>query len=567
MKAKKISFQILFIISFVSVSAQLPYLQKEGQVTKMMVNGKPFLIIGGEFHNSTSSSIGHMDKAGIWGTIAKGNYNTIIASASWELVEAAEGKFNFDEIDYLINNARENDVKIVLIWFASWKNGISSYIPGWIKRDQGKYPLVQTSDGTCLNVLSPVSNENAMKADAKAFSALMRHIRETDKENTVIMIQVENEVGVISSARDFSPAAEKAWKSNVPKDLMDYLKAHKGLLFPELEKIWAANGNKTKGNWEEVFGVSHTNTDNWQEYAFYTEEIFMAYHYAKYIGYVTNEGKKELNLPMYCNAWLKSPTSKYPGKFPSGGPLPEVLDVWRGAGPAIDFLAPDIYTDEYDWVLKQFSCSGNPIFIPESTFDISKELYAIGEFDALGFSPFGLDIESRMINFYNPDSAGLKNLYKGNGILSEMDQLILSNYGSGKMRGMFVDEAATRQSVEIGDFIISATLMQSALQKTADPSSESVRKSRKTGGVLIIQEGDEEFYIIAKDVMISFDLKDKSSKLHAVTESVDEGTFINGEWKRGRRLNGDEGYVVRFGEVNALKVVLFKSEYDNRILY
>jgi len=243
------------------------------------------------------------------------------------------------------------------------------------------------------------------------------------------------------------------------------------------------------------------------------------------------------------------------------------LDVWRAAGPAIDFLAPDIYTDEYDWVLKQFSSSGNPIFIPESTFDISKELYAIGEFDALGFSPFGLDIESRMINFYNPDSAGLKNLYKGNGILSEMDQLILSNYGSGRMRGMFVDEAATRQSVEIGDFIISATLMQSALQQTADPSSGSVRKSRKTGGVLIIQEGDEEFYIAAKDVMISFDLKDKSSKLHAVTESVDEGTFINGEWIRGRRLNGDEGYVVRFGEVNALKVVLFKSEYDNRILY
>jgi hypothetical protein len=567
MKAKKISFQILFIISFVSVSAQLPYLQKEGQVTKMMVNGKPFLIIGGEFHNSTSSSIGHMDKTGIWGTIAKGNYNTIIASASWELVEPAEGKFNFDEIDYLINNARENDVKIVLIWFASWKNGISSYIPGWVKRDQGKYPLVQTSDGAHLNVLSPVSNENAMKADAKAFSALMRHIRVTDKDNTVIMMQVENEVGVISSARDFSPAAEKAWKSNVPKDLMDYLKAHKGSLFPELEKIWAANGNKTKGNWEEVFGVSRTNTDNWQEYAFYTEEIFMAYHYAKYIGYVTDEGKKELNLPMYCNAWLKSPTSKYPGKFPSGGPLPEVLDVWRAAGPAIDFLAPDIYTDEYDWVLKQFSSRGNPIFIPESTFDISKELYAIGEFDALGFSPFGLDIESRMINFYNPDSAGLKNLYKGNGILSEMDQLILSNYGSGKMRGMFVDEAATRQSVEIGDFIISATLMQSALQQTADPSSGSVRKSRKTGGVLIIQEGDEEFYIAAKDVMISFDLKDKSSKLHAVTESVDEGTFINGEWIRGRRLNGDEGYVVRFGEVNALKVVLFKSEYDNRILY
>jgi len=566
MKTGRNIIQLLFLFTFIPLQAQLPYLQKSGSVTKMIVDGKPYLMIGGEFHNSTSSSITHMENTGIWSTIKKGNYNTIIASASWELVEPAEGKFNFEQIDYLIRKAQENDLKIVLIWFASWKNGISSYAPGWVKRDQKKFPLVQLSDGTKLNVLSPVGNDNAMKADAAAFSALMRHIKDIDTSHTIIMMQVENEVGVISSPRDFSPAAQKAWRGDVPKELIDYLIAHKGKLFPELEKVWSSNGYKTKGSWEEVFGLSHTNTENWQEYPYYTEEIFMAWHYSKYIGYIAAEGKKVLNLPMYCNAWLKSSSSKYPGKYPSGGPLPAVADIWRAGGPAIDFLAPDIYIDEYEWVLRQFSLNGNPIFIPECTFDIAKELYAISEFDAMGFGPFGLDIRSRMINFHNPDSAGLINLYKGNGILRSMDQLILNNYGSEKMRGLFVDEESIQQSVEMGDFIIKASLMRSQPQQPVDkPGTGS--GSRKTGAALIIRTGDEEFYIVGKDVMISFDLKDKNSGLHAVTESVDEGTFVNGIWMAGRRLNGDEGYVVRFGDVNVQRIVLFKSQYDDRILY
>ncbi|HOW09960.1 MAG TPA: DUF5597 domain-containing protein [Bacteroidales bacterium] len=557
---------LLFLFTIFPLQAQLPYLQKKGAVTLMISDGKPFLMIGGEFHNSTSSSTAHMENIDIWSTIKKGNYNTIIASASWELVEPAEGKFNFEQIDYLILKARENDLKIVLIWFASWKNGISSYAPGWVKRDQKKFPLAELPDGTKLNVLSPVGNDNAMKADAAAFSALMRHIKDTDTSHTVIMMQVENEVGVISSPRDFSPVARKAWESDVPKKLIDYLIAHKGNLFPELEKVWSANGYKTRGSWEEVFGKSHTNTDNWQEYPYYTEEIFMAWHYALYIGFIAAEGKKELNIPMYCNAWLKSPDSKYPGKFPSGGPLPEVADIWKAAGPAIDFLAPDIYIDEYDRVLKQYSLNGNPIFIPECTFDIAKELYAIGEYDALGFSPFGLDLKSRMINFHNPDSAAVRNLYKGNSILRGMDQLILNNYGSDKMRGLFVDEETSQQSVALGDYVIKASLMRNQQQQPEDkPGTGSV--SRKTGGALIIRTADEEFYIIGKDVMISFDLKDKNSGLHAVTESVDEGTFSEGKWVPGRRLNGDEGYVVRFGEVNVQRVVLFKSQYDSRILY
>ena len=202
-----------------------------------MVDEKPFLMIAGEFHNSTSSSIDYMERIDIWGTIEKAHYNTIIASASWELVEPEEGKYNFGQIDYLIQKARERKLKIVLIWFASWKNGESTYVPGWVKRDQEKYRYVLNAKGETLNILSPVSNEKAMKADAKAFSALMRHIKEVDTDHTVIMMQVQNEVGILTALRDYSPEAERVWGSDVPSDLMAYLQTHKGSLFPELEKV------------------------------------------------------------------------------------------------------------------------------------------------------------------------------------------------------------------------------------------------------------------------------------------------------------------------------------------
>jgi hypothetical protein len=419
-----------------------------------------------------------------------------------------------------------------------------------------------------LNVISPVQNETAMQADARTFSMLMRHIRETDPDHTVIMMQVENEVGVLSSMRDFSPEAEKAWKSDVPADLIAYLQSHKGKLFPELEKVWAANGYKTKGNWETLFGVSTTNTDNWQAYPFYSEELFMAYHYAKYIGTVAAMGKKEKNLPMYCNAWLKQPSGGYPGKFPSGGPLPEVLDVWRAAAPSVDFLAPDIYTDEFDYTLKQFSLGGNPFLIPESTFEISKELFAIGEYDVLGLCPFGIDVNGGDFSMAATDDNTLDNLYLGNALLQQMDQLILAQYGSENLQGIYVDEVNPKMQVTFGDYLLVFGLATSGTVTTQnDGTGTGFRKSRKNGGALILRAGPESLYIVGKDIRISYKLKDSKTGHYAATESVEEGSFVNNQWVPGRRINGDEAYFVNFSGVKAMKVVLYKATFENKMLF
>ncbi len=220
-------------------------------------------------------------------------------------------------------------------------------------------------------------------------------------------MQVENEVGLLdhlgntpgNARRDFSAPANAAYNGPVPGELIKYLSSHKDNLYPELSKVWQNNGSKTSGSWEEVFGKSEFKPDaeDWQFYSYYTEELFSAWNYASYIQKVVAAGKKEYALPMYVNAWLKQPFTYWPGRYPSGGPLPQVIDIWRAAAPSIDFIAPDIYTDEFSWVCKEYTRSGNPLFIPETQRgDIAamRAFYAFGEFDAGCFAPFGIDHES-----------------------------------------------------------------------------------------------------------------------------------------------------------------------------
>ena len=184
-----------------------PALVKQNGVTRFVLDGKPFVMYGGELHNSTSSSESYMEEIGVWEQMKTGNFNTVIASSSWELVEPEEGRYDFSSVDHVIRNARRNGLKVVMIWFASWKNGTSTYAPGYVKRNPKKYPLVQDRNGKNLNVLSTFGKAS-MEADKMAYAALMRHIKETDTDHTIIMMQVENEMGTLGVPRDYSSAAQ-----------------------------------------------------------------------------------------------------------------------------------------------------------------------------------------------------------------------------------------------------------------------------------------------------------------------------------------------------------------------
>jgi len=510
-------------------SVQIPYLEKQGTASRLVVDGKPFLMIAGELHNSTCGGLEYMRP--VWRRMAEKNLNSVIATVSWELVEPEEGKFDFILVDSTIIGAREAGLKLVLIWFGSWKNAGSVYIPSWVKKDYKKYPRVIDEDGKPLEILSTLGKESE-KADTKAFAALMKHIKEVDNDHTVIMMQVENEIGVLdydgnpgAARRDFSDTANTAFSGPVPAKLVDYLVKNKENLFTELKKVWAANGFKTEGSWEEVFGKSTFKPDpkDWQYYSYYTEELFMAWNYASYIGAVASAGKKEYPLPMYANAWLKQPSTRWPGKYPSGGPLPQVIDVWRAAAPSIDFIAPDIYIDEFTWTCEEFMRSGNPLFIPETRggeAGAARALYTFGEYSAGCFAPFGID---------NPMWEKGDPLDLTYGALRKLEPLILEHQGKGSMRGMLVDSKMPVRKLELGNYIIEARLASGNM---------------KMSGGLIIQTGPDEFICTGRGLDVFFSAKDNTFR--TALDIVDEGTFRDGEWIPERRLNGDETHATTF---------------------
>ncbi len=408
----------------------VPHLRKQGSATQLIVDGKPFLIIGGELHNSSTSNIKYMGP--IWQRMTSLNLNTVLAPVSWELIEPKEGVFDFTLVDSLIQDARRYDLRLILLWFGSWKNGMSSYVPLWVKQDYDRFPRVRRKDGKATEILSPFSEAN-WQADATAFARLMQHIREVDgNDHSVIMLRVENEVGVLADARDHSEEANRSFAGSVPQELINHLVKYRQELDAGVQQRWESNGSRTSGSWEEVFGSGLE-----------TDEIYMAWNYAIYIDKVAAAGKVQYTIPMFVNAWLtgtdQSPGGwpsggKKPGDWPSGGPLPHTLDIWLAGAPHLDLLCPDIYFGNFQEWCKGYTRRGNPLFIPEMRHNEGgprNVFYAIGQHDAIGTSPFAVD------SIENPAAAPISTSYA---VLRQLAPLILEHQGKGSMVGFILDE-------------------------------------------------------------------------------------------------------------------------------
>lgn len=490
-----------------NAQGQIPHLQKQGSATQLIVGGKPFLILGGELHNSSSSNLDYMRP--IWRRMTAMNFNTVLAGVSWELVEPVEGQYDFRMVDGLIQSARRTNLRLVLLWFGSWKNGTSSYVPVWVKKDYKRFPRVRLQDGSTSEVLSTLGTAS-WTADAKAFGALMRHIKEFDgKENTVLMVQVENEVGVLGDSRDRSEPANAAFGKDVLKALLENLKKNKEALYPDLKSRWEAAGSKTSGTWEQVFGAGPE-----------TDEIFMAWHYASYVEQVAAAGKAEYPLPLYANTWLSNPDHK-PGNWPSGGPEPHVMDIWRAAAPHLDFLSPDIYQSNFAKWCSRYKHAGNPLFIPEmqrGADGARNVFYAIGQHDAIGTSPFAVD------SMEDVKQAPLGKSYE---VLQQLAPEILKHQGKGEMAGFLLDKDHPLDKVQLGGYEL-------------DISLDSIfGSSAEAGYGLIIITGPDEFMGAGSGFRVAFSAKTPGPKLVGIG-TIDEGTYFNGAWSPGRRLNGDE---------------------------
>lgn len=528
------------LLSQASVSAQeLPHLRRNGEAVQLMVDGAPYIALAGELHNSSPSSPTYM--APIWDKMVRNNVRTVIGAASWELVEPEEGRYDFSAVDDQIRQARARGIRLVMIWFGAYKNAESTYAPSWVRRNEARFPRVERDPAAKpkgiaaylgYNATLSVFSDALVEADARAFAALMRHIKTIDPDHTVIMMQVENEVGLLGDSRDRSPLAGKAWAQQVPRALLTYLKAHRAGLRPGLVDAWGRNGFRESGSWAQVFGSDKV-----------ADEIFMAWHFGRYVDRVAKAGSAEYGLPMFANAWLgpqaKSPE---PGDYPSGGPVARMMNVWKAAAPSLGLLAPDIYVDAFDETLADFKRQDNPIFIPEAKFDAGNLFVALGRHDAIAFSPFGIE-----------DGADDSEVFKAYGLLNEMTRPIATAQAEGRIRGFKIAPGAQRKEA-LGGYEINLSGPFSTVGAFGVGTGHEA-SVKGDGYGLIIQSEKNEFLIVGRGISARFTAPEERVEI----DTVVEGRFSAGQWVPGRTMNGDERYFLFPNDgLRIVKITLLK---------
>lgn len=516
--------------------AQNAVLSREGRCPQITIDGTPFLIIGGELGNSSASCPQDIER--IFPKLQRMGLNTVLVPAYWDLTEPQQGQFDFSLTDKVIDTARANGLKVVFLWFGAWKNSMSCYAPAWLKADAKKYPRAMTRSGKPLEIASAFSPE-VLKADSQAFEAWLRHVDAYDKDGTVLMIQIENEIGMLEDARDHSPLAQKAYDQGVPAQLMQHLLAHKSQLHPELAKRWQANGAKTAGSWAEVFGDD-----------IYSDEYFMAWNYAQYVEQLAQIARGITSRPLYVNAAMNSRGRK-PGEYPSAGPLAHLKDIWHAGAPTVDMLSPDLYDRGFtDWVA-QYALPDNPLFIPEirrSNANAAQALYVVAEHDALGLSPFSIE---------NGSDDPADPAVCGRALLAQAAPLLLKNQGTGKMHGLYFDQDSTSRVILDDGIKITASHY---FTLPWDPRATDGSTWPETGGA-IIRLAPMEYLVAGNGLVVKFEDPTET----AVSAQLGEDGFLDSDKARqalaqqwqGRRRIGlasvDEVEVLHDGSLKYLR--------------
>jgi beta-galactosidase GanA len=488
--------------------------QKDGRHA-LLVDGAPFLILGAQVNNS-SAWPGVLPQ--VWPAIKAIGANTVEMPVYWEQFEPKPGVYDTTVVDTLIAQARKNDVRLVLLWFATWKNGGPHYMPMWIKQDPAKYPRMLSAAGKVVGSPSPFAMET-LEADKRAFRMLMRYLKKADAQRTVIMVQVQNEPGTWGAIRDHSPAAQKVFEAPVP-----------GPVLTAMNKK-PANPNAA---WKEAFGKD-------------ADEYFHAWAVAAYIGEVAAAGRAEYALPLYANAALRDPIAPGPaGSYESGGPTDNVLPIWKAVAPALDILAPDIYMPEYDKVKRVMELYGrpdNPLFIPEISNAPEYARYfftALGQ-QAIGFAPFGVDYTG-YVNFplgakrWNDETlAPFAMNYK---LVAPMMRELAQWSFEGKVRGVAEKKGTPSQSFDVGSWKVDIRygLPQFGFGDKPPGNPEPV------GRALVVQLGDNDFVVAGFHSRVDFQLAATAAAGGKQRQymRVEEGTYDSGKWKPVRIWNGDQ---------------------------
>jgi len=502
----------LLAIGTVEAAQPLPEVVTRDGRSALLVDGAPYLVLGAQVNNS-SNWPAMLPK--VWPAVKKLQANTVSVPIAWEQIEPDEGKFDFTFLDTLVAQARENHVRLILLWFATWKNNGPNYAPEWVKLDNARFPRLVDAKGKVLNSMSPHSAAT-LAADKRAFVALMKHLKSVDEQRTVILVQVQNEPGSYGSARDFAPAAQKLFDASVPPAVAHF---------------------KSAGTWSQVFGKD-------------ANEFFHAWSVAKFIGEVAAAGKKEYALPMYVNAALRDPF--HPGNagdYASGGPTDNVIAIYRLAAPAIDIVAPDIYMKDSNKAYRVIELykSGGPLLVPEIGNDpvFARYFYDVLGAQGLGIVPFGMDYSG-----YSNFPLGGKNIEEAIEAFArpyrllapmarEWAQLSFEN----KVWGASEPDDRSSRKLDLGRWTatLSFNEWQFGMKEWfGDLKDKPEGSGSPSGGALIAQLGPDEFLLTGQQVRVSFAPAAGLKANGLIFASVEEGTYSNGKWTRTRIWNGDQ---------------------------
>lgn len=521
---------------------EIPHLAHHDGRHALIVDGEPFLILGAQANNS-SAWPATLPK--VWSAMETLHVNTLEIPVYWEQFEPEPGRYDTSVVDTIVDQARERGLRVVLLWFATWKNGSNHYMPEWMKRQPATYPNVIGPDGREVDSPSPHA-EATLQADARAFAAFMRHLREADAEHTVIMVQVENEPGTWGSVRDHSQAAEALFTSAVPAEAL------------------AATGRSGQAgrNWPQVFGRD-------------ADEFFHVWHVARFIGRVAAAGKQEYPLPLVVNGSIRDPIEPgWPPYYEVGGPNDNVFELWQAAAPAVDILAPDIYlgdTEKYLKVLDLYSRDDNPLFVPETIGfgAFSRFLFAALGRGAVGYAPFGLD-DTRLEDWLLDRGLSRKEVYADTSrnarLLRPMAREIARWNFEGRLKTAVQMTVATEAGnpVDRVDYLTDATLHFESWD--ADIAFGTFRRLARTdpqpgspdGRILITELGPNEFVVAGYHGRVMFRPTGGHKDRPWQYLEVEEGQYRDGVFERTRILNGDQtDWGLSFNTPGVLRVSLY----------
>jgi hypothetical protein len=490
---------------------ELPHISKYNEELALYVDGKPWFCFAGEVHNSSASNI-HYFKAHVLEGIEALNLNTLILPVYWEQIEPIEGQFCFDVMDAVLAATSEKKLRVILLWFGLWKNGISTYVPQWMKLDRKQYPFIKKQDGSSTYSITPLCAA-AVEKDGNAFLKLMAHLRETDAERqTVIAVQVENEVGSLQTDRDYSAEANQLFSGAIPEEI--------------------AEMSGIGGTWELCFGDD-------------AAESFMCYYYAKAVNEIVSRGKEQYALPMVVNAWLAK-ADDTPGKYPSGGPMQRMIDMWRALAPSIDLCVPDIYLEEFKEICDIYAKQGL-LIIPEARQDvrsISNVIYTIAAYPSACFSPFGIDdflpankdtfIYTNIIELLGISKEAFKPFHtqqylsKIYGDLSSAADLIMEKRSCGKVHAFIQSGDEESTELAINDISVQIRFLK----------GEGIPR----GAGFFLELNENEWLIYGIQFMAH--IQSVKDNLQFGKLSFESGHFDNSNWVCDRVMNGDEQYVI-----------------------